>query len=481
MIFQEKVSKEVLNKLQKKNWYRHGIYRTILLWSTELLPALDRNSFLEEGIERGLENAVEIGGEFFIVQEEFDDFCKLYDAKLVDGIPYLKDYIFQYYKDIDKSLKESARIGSMDPTKLSNKELGDLFLTHFECIKPLHHWLWSMEFLNESFDKKIRSVMEKAYPSWDAKQINTFLSETSYSPKRHFFQNEEEEIVGLSGVDDKKAHAIYEKYKWLKMYFIDERPFSFDEYLLRVKDVLNNKTETKIKIEKSKNDAKKAKEIVESIGDMELKEYLYLMQELSFLKTYRIDAYTLSFNYVLSLRNEIISRCNILFNEFIDHTKVEIIAALNGEPLSKTEIVNRKEWCVVKVDGEYGFYKQKEAVKNVRDAITKDHGEVKSLKGTTAYPGVVRGKARVSFSSKDIHLIEQGEILVCNLTNPDYNPIFKKITGIITDEGGVLCHSAIMAREFKIPCVIGTKIATKVLKDGDMVEVDADSGIITIL
>ncbi len=94
---------------------------------------------------------------------------------------------------------------------------------------------------------------------------------------------------------------------------------------------------------------------------------------------------------------------------------------------------------------------------------------------------MVRGRARVLLTSRDIGRVERGDILVCNLTNPDYNPVFERTVGIVTDEGGVLCHSAIMAREFKIPCVIGTKIATKAIHDGDQVEVDANSGVVRVL
>ena len=57
----------------------------------------------------------------------------------------------------------------------------------------------------------------------------------------------------------------------------------------------------------------------------------------------------------------------------------------------------------------------------------------------------------------------------------------KKASAIITDEGGIICHAAIASRELKKPCIIGTKIATKILKDGDLVEVDADNGIVGIL
>ena len=67
------------------------------------------------------------------------------------------------------------------------------------------------------------------------------------------------------------------------------------------------------------------------------------------------------------------------------------------------------------------------------------------------------------------------------MTSPDYVPYLKKVAAIVTDEGGVNCHAAIVSREMNIPCIIGTKIATQVLKDDDRVEVDADNGIVKIL
>ena len=73
------------------------------------------------------------------------------------------------------------------------------------------------------------------------------------------------------------------------------------------------------------------------------------------------------------------------------------------------------------------------------------------------------------------------EILVSSMTTPSMVPIMKKAAAFITDEGGITCHAAILAREMKKPCIIGTKVATKALKDGDLVEVDADKGMVRII
>lgn len=100
------------------------------------------------------------------------------------------------------------------------------------------------------------------------------------------------------------------------------------------------------------------------------------------------------------------------------------------------------------------------------------------FKGKVAYKGKVQGRARLILLSKHISTMKKGEVLVTEMTSPDYLPAIKKAAAIVTDEGGVTCHAAIVSRELGIPCVVGTKIATQVLKSGDFIEVDANKGII---
>jgi phosphoenolpyruvate synthase/pyruvate phosphate dikinase len=100
------------------------------------------------------------------------------------------------------------------------------------------------------------------------------------------------------------------------------------------------------------------------------------------------------------------------------------------------------------------------------------------IKGVVANKGKATGKVVVALGTVDFHKITKGCILVAHMTAPWYTPYIPKVKAIVTDEGGIGTHAAVISREFGIPCIIGTKIATKVLKDGDMVEVDADNGIV---
>lgn len=103
------------------------------------------------------------------------------------------------------------------------------------------------------------------------------------------------------------------------------------------------------------------------------------------------------------------------------------------------------------------------------------------LHGNSASPGVVTGIVCRVMGHRDFGKTQPGQILVSPMTMPDFLPEMRRAAAIVTDEGGVTCHAAIVSREMGKPCVIGTKTATKALKDGDEVEVDATRGIVTIL
>lgn len=101
------------------------------------------------------------------------------------------------------------------------------------------------------------------------------------------------------------------------------------------------------------------------------------------------------------------------------------------------------------------------------------------IKGITVSTGpIVRGTVRVIPSPRDIKKMKQGDILVTGMTSPDFIVALRRAAAVVTDGGGLTSHAAIVSRELGIPCIVGTKVATKVLKNGDRVEVDATKGIV---
>ncbi len=110
---------------------------------------------------------------------------------------------------------------------------------------------------------------------------------------------------------------------------------------------------------------------------------------------------------------------------------------------------------------------------------SKKHGKI--ILGKSAYKGFVQGKVKIVFELSELEKVQRGDVLVTPMTTPEMILALKKASAIITDEGGITCHAAIVSRELKIPCIIGTINATSILKDGDMVEVNANQGVVKIL
>jgi len=122
----------------------------------------------------------------------------------------------------------------------------------------------------------------------------------------------------------------------------------------------------------------------------------------------------------------------------------------------------------------------KKTWEKIRLLNNKVDGEI--LRGVSASPGVYTGKVNVVLNAQaGIKSFKPGDILVTSMTRPEFLPLMSKAGAFITEEGGISCHAAIVAREMRKPCIIGIKNVTKILKNGDIVQVDAKSGIVARL
>lgn len=160
-------------------------------------------------------------------------------------------------------------------------------------------------------------------------------------------------------------------------------------------------------------------------------------------------------------------------------TPEELYKILYGENIDFSKIKNRKNcafWTNEKKEIEFSF--NNELFDKFRPVISSID---EIIKGEIACKGKARGKVKIVNIPAEINKINKGDILVSINTNPALMPAIRKATAIVTDEGGMACHAAIVSREQNIPCIVGTKNATRALRDGDLVEVDASEGIVKIL
>lgn len=148
-----------------------------------------------------------------------------------------------------------------------------------------------------------------------------------------------------------------------------------------------------------------------------------------------------------------------------------------------TEVRERVNGCGMLNKKVYATLSEFHAALSVAGVALQNEriGDLKEIKGAVAFKGRVKGKVRIIHGFADMPSFLAGEILVTEMTNPDYVPIMKKAAAVVTDEGGMTCHAAIASRELQVPCIVGTRVATKVLTTGDLVEVDAEQGVVQII
>lgn len=113
--------------------------------------------------------------------------------------------------------------------------------------------------------------------------------------------------------------------------------------------------------------------------------------------------------------------------------------------------------------------------------LATDSSEAGTLRGTGASPGIFRGQARVIRSLAEAGRLGDGEVLVCGVTAPTWTPYFAVAGAVVTDAGGALSHTAVVAREYGIPAVVGTRTGTRAITDGALIEVDGSEGLVRLL
>ena len=155
----------------------------------------------------------------------------------------------------------------------------------------------------------------------------------------------------------------------------------------------------------------------------------------------------------------------------------ELCALLSdGKRLDETDMTKRKSGeAIIFNDGAFSVYFGANAYGLLRKIMPEPKNS-DVVYGSIACAGEVIGPVKVIRSFSDAENMEAGNILVTSMTTPDITLALEKAIGIITDEGGITCHAAIIAREYAIPCLVGTECATQLLRDGMRVKLDCVNG-----
>lgn len=385
--------------------------------------------------------------------------------------------LYRMYKDAVARLRAfQDGISLAHLASLSQEDFLQIWKQFYELLSDF--WIPTIppEIGNYGSGALLEAALREAVSANDISHVMEILT----APEELSFYQEEE--IALAETSDLEAHAA--KYHWLKnSYGYCERlPVSF--FAERKKNLSSDVRE---KMEAHIREAKEKK--AEIVARYHLPEATLAIAEglhdAMVWQDERKREIVESIAYKNVFLEEVARRTGVPVADLYFATCEEIPSFISSGDFSI--LSKRKEGCMVEL-GEHNGDQIISITDHVHDEMQKLWNmyleekvtDATEFKGIIACKGngVVRGKVKILLRPENLEEFEGGSVLVAPMTSPEYVFAMKRASAILTDTGGLTSHAAIVSRELKIPCLVGTKIATKVLKDGDEVEVDAEKGIV---
>ncbi|MHB8871028.1 MAG: PEP-utilizing enzyme [Candidatus Doudnabacteria bacterium] len=279
---------------------------------------------------------------------------------------------------------------------------------------------------------------------------------------------------------EKDLLKYVQKYAWLPVYdFVDE-PLTIAEVKKDIKGIKNPGVELKLFKRNKAQGLRDYKKLIKKEKDLVKKKKIEVVHYFSYLKEMRDDYRRHAYYLWQPFWKEYARRINLTALQANYLLGNELVQALiKKKDFKKIILARQKCYAHWFKEGKLNIFTGRDALKIAAMAAGKQNNTV--IKGSCASKGFVKGLVCVVYHRSEFKKFKTGDILVTAMTHPEFLPIMKKAKAIITDEGGITCHASIVSRELGTPCIIGTSNATRLLKDGDLVEVDANNGIVRVL
>lgn len=409
-------------------------------------------------------------------------------------------------RDVNKNILKWSRklilfakyTASLPLAKYSNLELWKLYDEHDSIHTKLYTYGWlpvSVDMFHNNFTKKLKAYLYSVCDSREQAE-NAFVLFTTPS-KKTIVAKEREEFLkiyakhksNLKKTNSKlMAELTRHQARWRHMGYIyvgNTPPFSVKYYFEQLIELKRSKVNPIAILRKEKQQLRDAKYRQAALHkklkiNPQHRKLFQTANDFALTKLIRRHAQLLDL-YLLhkTLLTEIAKRLKLERYEVQFMLKDEVRKALTTGKADKRLLQIRLRECVLYTEKNFETVYVGREAKRITDKLKNMiDTKISELTGQTAQPGYAKGLAKIIIRAKDMKKMNQGDILLSIATDPDIVPAMKKAAAIVTEQGGITSHAAIVSRELGIPCVIGTKIATKIFKDGDLVEVDANRGIV---
>ncbi len=370
-------------------------------------------------------------GAFYKSVAVFDNFSRQLERNIKRGVS-----VFDIVRSCEKFyVRERTHIERLLKQKIN--PIVKLRQLH-EIFSIIFSYVWVTHGLEHLYLKQLRAVA----PRYTSGDIDQFIGDISYPLKKNahaYF------LEALASQED--LARIRDRFAWMKVRDGFSAGFTLKE----------------LKAERQKIRKEKTSHAVPKVQiPAGLRDLASISKELVYFRTLRTD---ILYEFLYLARPILKSVAKLYGIPFLNLRNYSIHDLIAGRPKAYPSDV-----CIISYGKHFAILD--------KPLLQDSYGVQTQLKGVIAYHGIARGIARIVRVAHAIGKVKDGDIIIAPTTAPSFIFGMKRAAAFVTDEGGITSHAAIVSREMKKPCIIGTKIATKVFRDGDRVEVDATKGIV---
>ena len=405
-------------------------------------------------------------------EDEWDRLVQRYFAFLrKQNIPR---YARQYEKIFTDSVKWARQFIRTDFSRLTNRELAKSLQALLDFYYPYGDAQYLAFVVLEGPGRNLEAELSRYPNKAEILRWVTTPYKITLIVKAHL---ELLRLIKSKQTDKKMLLNFSTRYAWLAKYDNVDRDYTLRDVQKEIKSIKNPAQELHAYYAERRKSLKQYRVFLRSIKYRSFKKLVELVHYFSYLKEMRDDYRRQVVHILLPFWEEVGKRLRISYRDTSFYLGEELIALLQyGRRADKRLIVARKRAFSLVIDNN----KTKIVAKDLSPEylIHSKADNQREVHGQPAYQGKIHGRVNIVLHRDEFKKFKKGDILVTVMTHPEFLPIMKSARAIVTDEGGITCHAAIVSRELKVPCIIGTRVATQVFKDGDIVELDANEGVV---
>ena len=459
------------------------------------------------GFHRKIEDCLRFNGQIFKSKLAKQYLSEAISRRIEENPDFLINFA-QQWEEISKTEKEYVEyISAIDWRNVSTeniikevKRFGEMYT---------YSLVYVYYYIEDYLEKKFHSILkdEDRFSEETRKEIFNNIASCSNDFGKLLYSEEPIDLLKIAikkqrGYDISNLLTAHEKkYSWMLSPIGREyKVFTRENYEQRINDAIEEG-----KVADKLNSLMQSKKDNDDVFLNTIDKYRLSSDVVSFAKSIRAFIYYrtlltersdwLFFNGRVKILHEIAERIGFDINDIVMLSFDEIVSILQNrldrDVALKLATSRTENYAIVFLSGELTVFDGQDAIDIENGFVPAFFEERKHelqekdtslcIEGTTCYPGRVVGKAVIVNNLLDCNKVQKGDILVANMTTPNFISAMEKAAGFVTNQGGITCHAAILSREMKIPCVVGTSIATKLFHDGDLIEVDSYIGKVRLI